>query len=316
MRYIISLLLTSAALPALAEVPHVVTDIPPVHALTAQVMGDLGQPDLLLDKGGNAHSFQMRPSQAAGLADADLVIWVGPKMTPWLDRALGSLGEGAARLTLLEAPGTHLQDFPEAGAHAPPEAHDHDDHGHDDHAHEEDAHAGHGHEGLDPHAWLDPANGRHWLGVIAAELGRLDPDNAAIYAANAEAAQARVGALDGELAAMLVPAQGRPFIVAHDAYDYFAGHYGLTVAGSIKLGDATDAGAAHLVELREQLAGAVCVFPEAAHDAKPAKMLIEGTEVRLGGVLDPEGSTVTPGPDAYEAVLRNMAQTLVECLAP
>ncbi|MBL9049588.1 MAG: zinc ABC transporter substrate-binding protein, partial [Tabrizicola sp.] len=46
MRYIITAVLAST--PALAEVPSVVTDIPPVHALVAEVMGDLGQPELLL----------------------------------------------------------------------------------------------------------------------------------------------------------------------------------------------------------------------------------------------------------------------------
>ena len=55
MRYIISLILASAALPATAEVPRVVADLPPVHSLVAQVMGTLGQPTLLLDKGANAH---------------------------------------------------------------------------------------------------------------------------------------------------------------------------------------------------------------------------------------------------------------------
>ena len=52
MRYTISLCLASLALatPLQAEVPRVVTDIPPVHALVAQVMGDLGTPELLLGK--------------------------------------------------------------------------------------------------------------------------------------------------------------------------------------------------------------------------------------------------------------------------
>lgn len=40
-----------AASTAVAEVPKVVTDIAPVHALVSQVMGDLGQPDLLVDPG-------------------------------------------------------------------------------------------------------------------------------------------------------------------------------------------------------------------------------------------------------------------------
>ena len=49
MRYIITFL--AAATPALGEVPQVVTDIPPVHSLVAQVMGDLGEPVLLLERG-------------------------------------------------------------------------------------------------------------------------------------------------------------------------------------------------------------------------------------------------------------------------
>ena len=185
MRYIISLVLASLALPAWAEVPKVVTDIPPVHALVAQVMGDLGTPDLLLERGASEHDFQLRPSQAAGLADAGLVVWIGPELTPWLDRALEGLGEGAKQLPLLAVPGTVTHAYAEGGAHM--EA-GHDDHGHDDHAEEAAGHDDHDHSGTDPHAWLDPANAKLWLGAIAQDLSDLDPDNAATYAANAAAA--------------------------------------------------------------------------------------------------------------------------------
>ena len=100
MRYIISPAIATLAfaLPALAEVPKVVTDIHPVHALVAQVMGDLGTPDLLLERGASEHDFQLRPSQAASLADADLVVWIGPELTPWLNRALDGIGENGAEL--------------------------------------------------------------------------------------------------------------------------------------------------------------------------------------------------------------------------
>ena len=88
MRYIISLVLASLPCATLAKVPNVVTDIPPVHALVGQVMGDLGTPVLLLEKGADEHDFQLRPSQMQSIADADTVIWVGPALTPWLDRAM------------------------------------------------------------------------------------------------------------------------------------------------------------------------------------------------------------------------------------
>ena len=184
-----------AALPAAAEVPRVVTDLPAVQSLAAQVMGDLGTPEILLAQGADAHHYQMKPSQAAALQDAGLILWVGPEMTPWLERARAAMAPEAPSLALLDAEGTFRRSFA-AGAH--------------DHDHEAEAEAAgeddHDHEGVDPHAWLDPQNGQVWLGLIAAELGRLDPENAATYAANAAAAQARLADLDAVLRRLrLVP---------------------------------------------------------------------------------------------------------------
>lgn len=331
MRYIISLLLASTALPALAEVPRVVTDIPPLHALAAQVMGDLGQPELLLDNGANAHSYQLRPSQAASLAEADLILWVGTEMTPWMARALDGLSPDVPRLALLHADGTFRRDFGDASEAEHDHGDDHSDehghgHGHDhDQAHtaepaQEDTHdhedPDHAHSGLDPHAWLDPANGRHWAGVIAAELSRLDPANAATYAANASATQARIDALDAEIATILAPVRDKPFVVFHDAYGYFASHYDLTIAGSVALGDASSPGAARLRELTTTVAagGAVCLFPEAQHDPALVTQMADGSNARIGAALDPEGSTIAPGPDAYDALLRTLATNIATCV--
>ena len=79
------------ATPTLAEVPAIVADTPVTASLVQQVMGDLGQPALLLDKGADPHDFQLRPSQARALQDAGLLVWVGPDLTPWLDRAAADL---------------------------------------------------------------------------------------------------------------------------------------------------------------------------------------------------------------------------------
>ncbi|WP_374645261.1 zinc ABC transporter substrate-binding protein [Tabrizicola sp.] len=295
MRYIITLLLTSV--PALAEVPRVVTDIPPVHALVAQVMGDLGQPELLLARGADEHDFQLRPSQAGAVADADLVVWIGPELTPWLASALETRPEGAAALGLLDATGTVLRDY---GAN---EAHGGD-------------HEGHDHAGVDPHAWLDPGNGQVWLGLIAAELARLDPENAGAYAANAAQAAGRLKELDAGIAARLAAVKGQPLVTFHDAYGYFAAHYGLDVAGSLALGDAAAPGAARLQDLRAVLeAGEIpCIFPETQHDPALIERMVEGTRVRIGGALDPVGSSLEPGPGAYAALLEGMAGTIASCL--
>lgn len=323
MRYIISFAAATLglSLPGLADVPQVVTDIHPVHSLVAQVMGDLGTPELLLEKGANEHDFQLRPSQAAGLSEADLVVWIGPELTPWLDRALTGLGGEGAQLALLAVAGTETQEFSADGAHrhgaSEAEADGHDDHGHDDHGHDDHAAAddGHAHAGTDPHAWMDPANAKVWLTAIAGELARIDPENAATYGANATAAAARIDALDGEIAALLAPVQGKPLVVYHDAYGYFAAHYGLEIFGSVALGDATAPGAARLADLRDGLAqgGTVCLFPEAQHDDGLIQTLAETPGTRIGAALDPNGSLQDPGPAAWEGMMRALATAMADC---
>lgn len=304
---------------ALAEVPAVVTDIPAIHSLTAQVMGDLGDPAILLEQGGNAHSYQLKPSQARALQNADLIFWIGPEMTPWLDRAIEGVALSGKPVALLHAEGTFRREFgDEAQGHEEDHAgHDHGEEAHEDEDEDHAGHDGHDHTGTDPHAWLDPANARAWLGVIAAELAAADPENAATYTANAKAASASIAALDTQIAATLAPVRGKPFVVFHDAYGYFADHYGLTVAGTISLGDAAAPGAERLTEIRLLLEdeAATCIFPEAQHDPKQIEALVEGTPVKLGAALDPSGSNLPFGPNLYPALLTTMAGTLADCLA-
>lgn len=302
MRYTITLALASLmATPAFAAPPQVVTDLPPVHSLVAMVTGDLASPILLLEPGADPHDFQLRPSQAAAVAAAGLVVWMGPGMSPWLDRALRGLGDGSVSLDLLESAGTALREAGDAHASDDGHAHDHD------HAHDHGTH--------DPHAWLDPANARLWLSTIAGALAAADPANAETYRANAANGADTIAALDARLAARLGPVTNRPFVTTHDALGYFIAHYGLNSLGAIAASDATAPSAARLRALEEASAGQPgCIFPEPNHDPALAVQLAEATGLRLGGPLDPEGVTLPPGPALYAALMTGLADTLADCL--
>ncbi|MFC2966574.1 zinc ABC transporter substrate-binding protein [Acidimangrovimonas pyrenivorans] len=308
---LVAAILVAVAGMARAEVPRVVTDIPPVQSLVAQVMGDLGTPEVLLGRGASPHEFQLRPSQAAGLTRADLIFWIGPELTPWLDRALKGVGGAENAVALLHAPGTFTLDFA-AGAD---DDHDQDrdaaaagDHDHD---HEE----GHHHEGLNPHAWLDPANAEHWLDVIADDLAARDPEHAATYRANAAEAKAGIAAADARNQALLAPVATVPLVVAHDAFGYFAKHYGINIVGAVALGDAARPGAARLAEIRARLKsyGHACVFPDADQDPKLVAAVAEGTGARLGRPLDPAGTLLDRGPGLYVTLIDGLAQTIADC---
>lgn len=304
MRHALSALACLTALPALAEAPVVVTDTPVVHSLAAQVMGDLGTPVVLLEPGADPHSFQLRPSQAAALSDAALVLWVGDELMPGLARALGTVPTGARTVALLDVEGTRLLEFG-SGAHG-------DDHDHD-HA-EADGHA-HGDHAIDPHAWLDPANAKLWLTAIAAELGRADPGDAATYAANAAAAAARIDATAAEARAILADVADRPIVTFHDAYGYFARAFDVPIAGSIALGDAAAPGARRIRDLEDRVGASniACVFREPQHDPSLAEQIASAAGIGLG-TLDPAGSSLDFGPGLYDALILGMATSIATCV--
>ncbi|WP_135506414.1 zinc ABC transporter substrate-binding protein [Roseovarius aestuariivivens] len=321
---------------ALADIPKVAADIAPVHALVARVMEGVGTPSLILSSGASPHEYSLRPSEARALQEADIVFWIGPDLTPWLDETLDTLAGDATAVRLMQVEGTTALPRRESAlfeahrhadsdhAHEHATAHEsdahadhdnHDTHGeHDDH----EPHAGHGeHEtgGKDPHAWLSPDNGAVWLTAIASTLSDVDPANAELYAVNAADGQAELEALKGEIEAMLSPLRDRNFIVFHDAFQYFEHAFEIPAAGAISLSDATEPSPARIAEIRGRVAdqNVTCVLAEPQFNPGIVAAVMERSSARTG-TLDPLGSDLAPGAGLYPMLLRNLAVSLADCL--
>lgn len=305
----------SLAAPAAAEVPRVVADIAPVHGLVARVMQGVGEPALLVRPGASPHGYALKPSEAGALQDAQVVFFVGPELTPWLTRPIETLAPKAAQVELLAAPGTATLTTRTGATFAP---HDHGNHEHeapapapaptDDHGHDHD------HVGIDPHAWLDPQNGKAWTAAIAAELSRIDPDNAAAYAANAQAASAEIDAAAADTAATLKPLGALRFVAFHDAYQYLEQRFGIRAAGAVSLSDASAPGPARIAELRGAVAdlGVTCALSEPQFDADLLNTVFDGTGVKTA-VIDPMGSDIPTGAQFYPALIRKLGAALQSC---
>lgn len=303
-----SLMLTGTAL----AVPNVVASTKPVHSLVSAVMAGVGEPGLIVKGAASAHTYSLRPSDAAALENADVVFWTGHGMELFLADALKILSTKAQTVELAESEGIELLPMREGGAFEPHshggEEHDHEGHDHDhDHEHE------HG-EG-DMHFWLDPENAKLMVTEIARVLSAADPDNAAAYKVNAETEIAALGTLETEISATLAGVKDKPFIVFHDAYQYFEKRFGLDVAGTVTVSPETMPGAARVDELRTKVGelGATCVFAEPNFEPAIVRTVVEGTSAKAG-VLDPEGSALAEGPGLYGDLLRGLAAGLVDCL--
>ena len=284
--------------------PQVVVSVGPLHSLVSGVMAGLAVPKLLVRGGSSPHDASLRPSDARALTEAQVVIWAGPALERFLVKALAVLAPDARVVTLTEE--ASLRRLPLPGS-APG--------GRADSGAGGAAHDGEAPGAVDPHLWLDPANARRMVAIFAAALAEADPDHAAAYRANAARLAERLQALDAELRARLAPVRQVPHMVFHDAFAYFETRYGLNQVGVVAVNPEIRPGARHLSALRARIRkeGVPCVFTEPQFDPALVEAMTGGTGARVA-TLDPLGAGLAPGPEAYFALMRALADALVDCL--
>lgn len=298
MRYLFLLIavMLAARASAAADAPTVVVSTRPVQAVTAAVMSGIGTPQLLLASAASLHAHALKPSEAKLLSQAKVVFWIGPSLEAFLTKPLEALAGKAHVVRLMSAPGVELLASCLNGI-------------------AETCNTG------DPplwngHIWLDPVNAIAMANAMAEALAIADPVNAERYWANAEAFSRDAMSVDKELHTQLAPVREKPFLVFHDATQYFEKRYRLAALGSVSLTPDQPPGARRLADIQEKLRDvkAVCIFSEPQFEPKTVQMLVESTGARTG-VLDPEGAGLRDGPGMYFTLLRGLANELVRCLS-
>ncbi|MCC6913467.1 MAG: zinc ABC transporter substrate-binding protein [Rhodospirillaceae bacterium] len=284
-----------AAAPAAAEVPVVVASVRPVQTIAAAVMKGVGTPQVLLGNAASLHAHALKPSEARLLSRAKVVFWVGPSLEVFLAKPLAALAGKARVVSLINAPGLEVLPFRAGGVWEQAEA-PHD-------------------AAPDGHIWLSPPNAVAMANAMADALAVADPVNATEYWANAEAFSRDAMALDRDLHIRLAPVRVKPFLVFHDAYQYFEARYRLAALGSVSVTPDQPPSARRLAAIQERLreAKAVCIFSEPQFEPRHVQMLVEGSGARPG-VLDPEGASLKDGPNLYFTLLRGLADELTRCL--
>lgn len=301
--------------------PKVVTTIKPLHSLVAQVMDGVGEPELLI-KQGSPHGYQMKPADAKNVAEADLILYVSHELETFMPPLLKKSGkehsiEWAALPNLYPLPTRHGGMWEEGDDD---DDHDHGDHHHHEHEHGHEQghdHHGHHHGAYDAHLWLSIARSKLLLEQTATELAAIDPANATKYRDNAAKAAADLDALKTGLTTKLQPVQKRPFMVFHDAYQYFEQDYDLDAVGTVRVDPEHEPGAKRISELHQMIADhkIVCLFSEPQFPAKIVTKLAADGNVKTA-VLDPVGADLAPGKTMYRQLLTNLADNLAGCLKP
>ena len=296
--------------------PNVVVTIKPLHSLAAAIMDGVGEPLLLIDNLVSPHGYTLRPSDITDIDKADLLVWVGASLETSLRQKFIELAQRKVVVSVLDIPDITL--LPDRrGTRWSPHSHDDGDL-HDDESEETGEHIGERpieRSRIDPHVWLDPVNAQAIVSALVAALSGVDSENAGIYARNGRNLNARLAALDQEIGDQLKPVQGRSYLVFHDAYQYFERRYQLTPAGSLTVHPENAPTARRIIEVQRLIRGseAKCIFSEPQFRSKMVPTLIEDTGVGHG-TLDPIGLDLSPHPDLYFILIRNLAASIAGCI--
>ncbi len=214
-----------------SERPLIATTVSPITSIVSSIAGDRMRIEGIVPEGTNSHTFEPAPRVAELLSTADLILVNGLKLE---DPTLELAEENKRPDTKIVEIGTtvlpesdYIYDFsfPREGGKP------------------------------NPHLWTDPLYAIAYAAVIRDELSGLDPENADYYAANYAAFEAKATELADAIRAdqKTVPAGGLKLLTYHDAYAYFAKHFGWTVIGALQPRNFADPTPAEVADLIEQV---------------------------------------------------------------
>ena len=241
----------ATSLPAPVDVPQeekltIITSFYPYHEFTKNVAGDFADVKQFMPSGVEAHDWEPRAQEIQSLKDADVFVYNGLGMEPYIENIIES-GEFDNILFVKASDGVELLKFED----------DHDDHDehakdddHDDHdEHEEGGHDGHDHDyEFDPHIWLDPILVKQQVNVIRDGLIQADPENKEHYEENARIYNNKMDALDMKIGTALSSCQKDTIVPYHNAFTYLGERYDIHIMALGGVAPDAEASAAEIAE--------------------------------------------------------------------
>ena len=265
----------------------IITTLFPQYDFARQIAGDRAEVVLLLSPGVESHDFEPTPSDIILINKADLFIYTGDEMEPWVAGILDSLNNPGLKV-LDVSEGVEL--ICEEENHEHNHVHDDEEADHDDEniVFGESEHEGHDHtHTADPHIWTSPVNAMKMVENVTSSLVELDKENESYYEERKNGYLAELKDIDSQFREIVHNAESHTiYFGGRFAMSYFAHEYGLNYVAAFDSCQAeSEPGARLIVKIIEKMRedGVSYVFYEEMTDPKAAKIISEeiGGEILL-----------------------------------
>lgn len=303
---------------ATGERPLVVATTSILCDLTKQVAAQTVDLKCLVDAGQDPHTYQPKPDDRKAIEQADLVLYGGYDFEPSIIKLVQASSNEAPKVAIHEV----AVPKPIMG-----EEHDHGHSGHseekhDDHDHDHEKEEKHSEEKVpDPHVWHDAQNGVKMVEAIRSNLEKVAPDNAQLYAANAQKVTGEIKEIDSWIKKNVatIPANQRKLVTTHDALSYYTQAYNINYEGAIEgLSTEAEPSAARIAELSKEIKqeNVPTIFAESTHSAKLIERIGKEANVKVSEEklyadnLGEQGSDA----DSYQEMLIANTKAIVDGL--
>ncbi len=269
----------------------------PYYDFAKKIGGESVDVHIIIPSGTEPHSFEPSAKVVAQLEEADVFIYNGAYMEPWIDKVLNLL-EGKD-IYLVEA-GKSVELISYSG--------DPGDESSGEHHHGE----------YDPHIWVDPVNVIYISEKIKDTFISADNKNKDIYEENFNVFREELQNLDRAFKEGLKDAAERKIIVSHSAFGYLAKRYNLeqiAVAGISPHAEPSPKRLAELVKVARDN-DMDYIFLEALASVKTAEVLAEEANLEVLTLYIVEGLTTeqqNEGEDYISLMYKNV-ETLKKAL--
>lgn len=310
----------------------VTVSIPPLAGIIAPLLSDDDQLEVVLKPGASPHGFQLKPSHLRGLNESDLVLWVASPVDSWMQKPLKNLGVKELNLKglvgieelpvrqggLWEKKSQHVA-MPSKTAHKDT-SDDSEEHSHE-HEHEVSTHPQS--QRMDGHLWMSFKNSRLLIEAVSEQLQTLKPNDAENIRQRTKVWLNKLDKVNKKVKQQLQAVKKVPYMVLHDAFQYFEYQYSLNGMGSIQLNPSVSPSLKRVAELRSKVkSGKVsCVFKEPQFPEKRILAVTKGLDVRVGS-LDPMGIVSKKfqketGRDFlnYDVFILQLSNQFIDCLS-
>ena len=278
---------------------HIVVTIKPLYSLVAHLTDGIETPVLLMKQAQSPHHYNMRPSERRLLANARMIVWIGPQMESYLNKVIQQ--QSVIKVQALQAKDIVL--YTARNSDHQSSAHQSSGHLHSDHA------------TVDPHIWLSAKNAIAISKHISEQLILNDPAHTEKYEHNLQNLITKITLTSAQTKSDLKTSI-QPFIAHHDAFQYFEKEHGLNYIDSVTTGEETGTSLKQLKRIKEQIRNnniQCVVFQPPRPDI--INTITNQTTIKTAA-LDPLGLNIKNHKNAWFEIIEHTTLNFKHCLTP